>query len=93
MNKRGNTWIDEEEKAYNLPLARSMRQGVVRFADGKLRKVRLGVPDTFFTIPARSSEGKHGYVSVIGDEFTFIIPATKQKAALDRKSLAAGEKE
>lgn len=66
----GETYIDDEAKAYNTPNgghSRSNRKGIVRFADGKLRTVRLGVPDTFFTIPAHATvNGKYasGFVSV-----------------------------
>lgn len=63
----GDTWIDDEELAYNTyhgSASGSNRRGLVRFSDGKLRMVRLGVPDTYFTIPAKPSKGKIGYVSV-----------------------------
>jgi hypothetical protein len=47
-----DTWVGREELAYNAcELRRSARRGLVEFA-GKLVLVRLGVPDTFFTIPA-----------------------------------------
>lgn len=65
------TWIDAEELAYNVPLKKSPRRGLARFPDGKLRMVRLGVPDTFFTIPARASDGRHGYVTSGEEGFTF----------------------
>lgn len=51
------TWIDPEEKAYNTYAgghSRSGRKGMVVFPDGKIRKVTLGVPDTYFTIPCHS---------------------------------------
>lgn len=51
----GETWIDREELAYNHELERSPRRGLVRCV-GKLVRVRLGVPDTFFTIPAVVTE-------------------------------------
>ena len=72
----GETWIDAEELAYNTYYgspSSSNRCGLVRFPDGKLRIVRLGIPDTFFTIPAKPSHGRIGYVSVaqeIGEEPT-----------------------
>ena len=67
------TWIQSEEYAYNSPLSRSARRGRVRFPDGKLRIVRLGVPDTYFTIPAKPARGRIGYVSINTDtgEFEF----------------------
>lgn len=54
------TRIDAEELAYSIypedpdaevDITKSPRKGVVYFC-GELVKVRLGVPDTFFTIPA-----------------------------------------
>lgn len=70
----GETWIDAEELAYGEgPLRESPRRGMVRFDDGKVRPVRLGVPDTAFSIPARSGAGKYGFVSVKNEEFTFTV--------------------
>lgn len=65
-----NTYIDPEELAYNTyhgGHSRSNRRGRVLFPDGKIRSVTLGVPDTFFTIPAHARiNGKYvsGFVSV-----------------------------
>ena len=65
-----STYIEDESKAYNTyhgGHSRSNRRGRVRFSDGQLRMVRLGVPDTFFTIPAHAVvRGKYasGFVSV-----------------------------
>ena len=70
----GKTWIDPEEFAYNTyhgSPSRSGRRGLVRFEDGKLRIVRLGVPDTHFSIPAKPSRGKIGTVMQEDDEFRF----------------------
>lgn len=68
MIKMGDTWIDDEELAYPRGSIRaSRRRGVVRYLDGKLRKVTLGVPDTYFTIPARGKANGRtlsGYVFV-----------------------------
>lgn len=47
----GETWIDAEELAYDRDLECSPRMGLVRL-EADLVKVRLGVPDTFFSIPA-----------------------------------------
>jgi len=78
----GETWIDPEELAYNtyggVPTG-SGRRGLVRFPDGKLRIVRLRVPDTYFTIPARPSHGRLGRISVDrpgteSEEFRFHPP-------------------
>jgi hypothetical protein len=54
MHRLGETWIGPEEAAYpHGSLRRSARYGVVRCSDGKLRRAKLGIPDTFFSIPAR----------------------------------------
>ena len=61
------TWIDSEELAYSSYSGRpsnSNRRVRVRFPDGKIRLVRLGVPDTFFSIPAKPSHGRIGFVTV-----------------------------
>lgn len=71
---RGETWIEDESLAYNTysgaPTG-SNRRGKVRFPDGKLRIVRLGVADTYFSVPAKPNHGKIGFVSVIDGEFRF----------------------
>lgn len=76
----GATWIDPEELAYPAgSLRQSRRKGKVRFPDGKLRIVTLGVPDTYSTIPARAARSvdghQHGFVTVSWDvvkpEFVF----------------------
>lgn len=74
------TRIDAEELAYNTYTgahSRSNRRGRVRFPDGVIRTVTLGIPDTFFTIPAHGRvSGRYvvGYVSVADDgEYEFTI--------------------
>ena len=75
----GDTWIDDEDLAYSAPTGapsiRSRRFGRVRFEDGKLRRVRLGVPDTYFSIPAVPMSGtrRKGHVTLTADsrEFRF----------------------
>lgn len=75
----GETWIESESFAYTSPSGSvhgSERKGYVRFADGKLRIVKLGVPDTYFTIPAKPSHGPVGFVTVEGEnhaEYTFHV--------------------
>lgn len=75
---KGETWIDREELAYDVPLALSPRRGYVRFPfDGKLRLVRLGVPDTYFTIPARVKLHRKTVTGLVwfdgdSDEFVFV---------------------
>jgi hypothetical protein len=73
---RGETHIDPEQLAYGGRLWGSERRGYVRMPDGVYRTVRLGIPDTFFTIPAVGVVNKkrvRGYVFVDTDldEFVF----------------------
>ena len=66
----GETWIEREELAYATPTGSphgSRRRARVRFVDGKLRIVRVGVPDTWFTIPAKDPRtGRTGYITILG---------------------------
>jgi hypothetical protein len=68
-----DTYIEAEELAYNTPTgahSRSNRHGMVRYPDGRILACTLGVPDTYFTIPAHGKlHGKYvsGYVSVDTD--------------------------
>ncbi len=65
-----NTYIGPEQDAYNTYSGAhtgSGRKGRVRFPDGKIRTVTLGVPDTFFSIPAHGRiDGRYvsGFVSI-----------------------------
>lgn len=75
----GETWIDPEELAYPTGSVHgSRRRGLVRFADGKLRMVRLGVPDTFFSIPAKPSRGPVGVVMVGNEQEEYTFHAFKE---------------
>lgn len=47
------TWIDPEEQAYNRTLRNSERYGRVMCADGIVRTCKLGIADTYFSIPAQ----------------------------------------
>ena len=73
------TYIDPEEKAYNTysgAHSRSNRRGRVRFPDGVVRSVTLGIPDTYFTIPAHGRvKGRYvaGYVTSDEEGFHFNI--------------------
>lgn len=70
----GATWIESEELAYNTHsgvASNSGRRGLVRFADGKLRIVRLGVADTYFSMPAKPAHGRIGTVMVEDGEYRF----------------------
>jgi hypothetical protein len=78
----GETWIEPEELAYNTPYgsaSESNRRGLVRFPDGRLRRVRLGVPDSYFTIPARPDRTRIGFVMVVDGEFRFFRPSGGDK--------------
>lgn len=74
-----HTYIDPEALAYGEgPLRSSPRGGRVRLPNGKLGFVRLGIPDTVWTIPSVAHvDGKRytGFVSVKGDpeEYTFTV--------------------
>lgn len=47
------TRMDSEERAYPAgSLRQSRRYGTALCSDGKVRRVKLGVADSFFTIPA-----------------------------------------
>lgn len=67
--RMGETWVESEDPYYGPE-----RKGYVRFADGKLRTVRLAMSaDTVFSIRARPSHGPAGIVMVDPDreEFCF----------------------
>jgi hypothetical protein len=60
----GDTWIEPEEWCY---LHGGMtRRARVRFPNGRLRVVRCGIPDTWFSIPVRKSDGD-GYITINTD--------------------------
>ena len=83
---RGDTWLDPEEYAYPAgSLRQSRRYCGARCPDGKIRRVKVGVPDTFFSIPATarvSGRTVAGFVSVSDStgDFTF-TPYTYRKPA------------
>ena len=58
------TWLDPEEMAYDWPLWKSPRRGVALDAAGVRVGLRLGIPDTFFTIPAVTTKRIRGWVNV-----------------------------
>lgn len=88
----GDTYIEAEHLAYCTPTgshSRSQRHGMVRYPDGRILSVTLGVPDTFFTIPAHGRLHRRyvsGFVSVDTDanqgrgEYIF-TPVTKEVAS------------
>lgn len=72
---RRATWIDPEERAYpnggftrrGRVVLRSNAHNPVVLPYGELRMVRLSIPDTYFTVPARfryQSKTIKGFVSV-----------------------------
>lgn len=83
---QGVTWIHPEELAYDTPLKYSARQGIVRWPDKKLRKVRLGIADTYFTIPARGKKDHktyHGFIHLDTELGEYIFtPLGKYKDTL-----------
>lgn len=70
------TWIDAEELAYpSGSLRQSRRYGQALCADGKLRRVKLGIPDTFFSIPATcriTGVSVSGFVTYTDNVFRFV---------------------
>ena len=65
----GETWIEGEE--WNTDYGQFRRRGLVRHSNTKeLVKVRVDVPDTYFSIPSTTDE-EHGYVTSTDDEFEF----------------------
>ena len=66
---KGETWLEPEEAAY--PNGGLTRKAVVRFKDGKLRTVRAGIPDTYFSVPAAARvRGKYiaGFITIDTDK-------------------------
>lgn len=65
------TSLGSEDAAYPAgSLRQSHRYGTAIFPDGKVRRVKLGVADTFFSIPARAHyHGRtvSGFVSIAED--------------------------
>lgn len=48
------TWLEPEEMAYPSGSISAGRRAAALFPDGKVRIVQVGIPDTFFSIPARA---------------------------------------
>lgn len=82
MKIETETWIDPEEYAY--PRGGFTRRGRARLQAnphnpialpyGEIRAIRLSIPDTYFTIPARlrfKGQTVRGYVSSSEGVFTF----------------------
>lgn len=52
--EKGETGIGPEEDCYPSGSITAGRKGRARFPDGRVRVVLLGIPDTWFSIPARA---------------------------------------
>lgn len=64
------TWIEPEELCY--PNGAMKRRAKARFPDRKLRIVRCGIPDTFFSIPCRKTR-THGCGFLTMDEGVLVF--------------------
>lgn len=74
MIQLGKTYLESEAAAG--PEGKMRRRGKARFPDGKLRKVKAGIPDTFFSIPAvTKAEGQKvkGFLMIEGGELRFYV--------------------
>jgi hypothetical protein len=73
----GGTWLDREELAYNThtgSVTKSNRRARAICFDGKLRTFRVGIPDTFFSIPAAgeiNSQYMRGWVEIKDNKVVF----------------------
>lgn len=81
------TWIDSEEMAYPAgSLKQSRRHFAARCPDGKIRRGVCGIPDAYFSIPARmKANGKtiSGYLSTVYGTATF-NPTGKNRDAFGK---------
>jgi len=88
-----DTWIESEEAAY--PKGGKTRDGEARVDNpaGRLVKIKAGVSDTYFTIPATAIEGKQkiaGYLTV--DSETLVFHGRKKNPARKKsRSLSVPE--
>ena len=75
---RDGTWLDPEELAYPLgTISSSRRRAKVMCADERVRTAVVGIPDTFFTIPAEvriKDKRIRGYISMNDGRFVFVSP-------------------
>ena len=65
----GETWLEPEELCY--PNGGMNRRCRCRWPDGKLRIVRCGIHDTFFSIPVRRGDAD-GYICVNNEEYQLV---------------------
>lgn len=80
---KGETWLEPEEAAY--PNGGMTRKARVRFSDGKLRMIRAGIPDTYFSVPATARvNGRYvaGFITIDSkDELRFHANVTQSVPA------------
>ena len=73
----GGTWLDREELAYNTHTgapSKSKRRAYAVCFDGKLRTFKVGIPDTFFSIPAIGEINGcyvHGWIEIKENKVVF----------------------
>lgn len=73
----GDTWLESESFCY--PHGGMTRRARVRFPDGKLRVVRCGIANTWFSVPVRRSDAD-GYITVDTDTDEFVFrPHTRSE--------------
>jgi len=84
------TRLDPEEYAYpsggfhrrGKAILRANPHNPVLLPYGEVRAVRASIPDTYFSIPARLRDSKHGtvkgYLSIDDGEFTFTPEANPE---------------
>ena len=73
------TWLEPESLCY--PHGKMTRKAYALFPDGEKRLVTCGIPDTYFSIPAKPVKVNgavvHGYVGSDEDGIKF-VPFTNQ---------------
>lgn len=62
------TWLDPEEKAYPSGSITAGRKAKALCPDGKVRTFQVGIPDTFFTIPARGKAFGRSVTGYVGTD-------------------------
>lgn len=59
--KSDGTWLDPEELAYPAgSLRQSRRRAWARCSDGVRRTIKVGIPDTYFSIPGWTRVRRNG---------------------------------
>jgi hypothetical protein len=89
MELEHGTWLDREELAYNTRTGSacgSGRRAKARCFDGTLRIFQVGIPDTFFSIPAVgkiSGKSVRGWIEVVENEVLFHRQSKYKEGAED----------